>query len=144
MARARKYRSRRLRGTPRARTVSVKSLTRAELRVGTLMYPPVDIERPRTRGECRDEERPCPWAGCRHHLALEINGETGSIKIVFPDREVWELTETCALDVAERGGLTLDEIGVHTNLTRERIRQLEVRGLLKLKARGVELGKDAA
>jgi len=35
--------------------------------------------------------------------------------------------------VAESGGKTLDEIGEITNLTRERIRQVEVRGLDKLR-----------
>lgn len=24
--------------------------------------------RPRTRGECRGAERPCPWVSCRHSL----------------------------------------------------------------------------
>ena len=43
-----------------------------------------------------------------------------------------ELGESCALDVAERGGITLEEVGQIMNLTRERIRQVEVRGLEKL------------
>ena len=77
--------------------------------------------------------RPCPWVACKHHLYLDINPETGSIKINFPDLEPWELKHTCALDVAERGGITLEEVGEIMNLTRERIRQVEVRGLLKLK-----------
>ena len=77
--------------------------------------------------------RPCPWVACKHHLYLDINPETGSIKINFPDLEPWELQNTCALDVAERGGITLEEVGEIMNLTRERIRQVEVRGLLKLK-----------
>ena len=77
--------------------------------------------------------RPCPWVSCKHHLYLDVNPETGSIKINFPDLESWELAETCALDVAERGGITLEEVGEIMNLTRERIRQVEVRGLLKLK-----------
>ena len=72
---------------------------------------------------------------CKHHLYLDINPETGSIKINFPDLEPWELQHTCALDVAEAGALTLEEIGLITNLTRERIRQVEVRGLLKLQSR---------
>jgi len=46
--------------------------------------------------------------------------------------EVWELQETCALDVAQRGGLTLEEVGEILNLTRERIRQVEATGLQKL------------
>ena len=130
---SRKVRRRRRRTRPRSKTIAMKRLTREELRVGALMYPPVDIPRPRTREECRGEARPCPWVACKHHLYLDINPETGSIKINFPDLEPWELQHTCALDVAERGGITLEEVGEIMNLTRERIRQVEVRGLLKLK-----------
>ena len=42
------------------------------------------------------------------------------------------MNETCALDVADRGGTTLEEVGAIMNLTRERIRQVEVKGLAKL------------
>ena len=130
---SRKVRRRRRRTRPRSKTIAMKRLTREELRVGALMYPPVDIPRPTSRAECREEMRPCPWVACKHHLYLDINPETGSIKINFPDLEPWELQHTCALDVAERGGITLEEVGEIMNLTRERIRQVEVRGLLKLK-----------
>ena len=130
---SRKIRRRRRRTRPRSKTIAMKRLTREELRVGAMMYPPVDIPRPTTRDECRGEQRPCPWVACKHHLYLDINPETGSIKINFPDLEPWELQHTCALDVAERGGITLEEVGEIMNLTRERIRQVEVRGLLKLK-----------
>ncbi len=130
---SRKVRRRRRRTRPRSKTIAMKRLTREELRVGALMYPPVDIPRPTTRAQCREEMRPCPWVACKHHLSLDINPETGSIKINFPDLEPWELQNTCALDVAERGGITLEEVGEIMNLTRERIRQVEVRGLLKLK-----------
>ena len=130
---SRKIRRRRRRTRPRSKTIAMKRLTREELRQGALMYPPVDIPRPTSREECRGEQRPCPWVACKHHLYLDINPETGSIKINFPDLEPWELKHTCALDVAERGGITLEEVGEIMNLTRERIRQVEVRGLLKLK-----------
>ena len=130
---SRKVRRRRRRTRPRSKTIAMKRLTREELRQGALMYPPVDIPRPTSRAECREELRPCPWVACKHHLYLDINPETGSIKINFPDLEPWELKHTCALDVAERGGITLEEVGEIMNLTRERIRQVEVRGLLKLK-----------
>jgi len=130
---SRKVRRRRRRTRPRSKTIAMKRLTREELRQGELMYPPVDIPRPTSRAECREEMRPCPWVACKHHLYLDINPETGSIKINFPDLEPWELKHTCALDVAERGGITLEEVGEIMNLTRERIRQVEVRGLLKLK-----------
>lgn len=117
----------------RSTTVAMKRLTCDELRQGALMYPPVNTPRPSSRAECREEMRPCPWVACKHHLYLDINPATGSIKINFPDLEPWELKHTCTLDVAERGGITLKEVGEIMNLTRERIRQVEVRGLRKLK-----------
>ena len=120
---------------PRATTIAMKRVSLADLQLGTAMYPPVELARPRTRADCGAEARPCPWVACKHHLYLDINPETGSIKINFPDREPWELEHTCALDIAEAGGKTLDEIGEITNLTRERIRQVEARGLLKLRTR---------
>ena len=142
---SRKTRRRRRRTRPRSKTIAMKRLTREELRVGALMYPPVDIPRPTSRAECREEMRPCPWVACKHHLYLDIYPENGSIKINFPDLEPWDLKHTCALDVAERGGITLEEVGEIMNLTRERIRQVEVRGLLKLKMGSPspdELGAD--
>lgn len=128
------------RNRPRAKTIALKRLTREELRRGALANPPVeDVERPVRREDCRDAPRPCPWVACKHHLYLDINPFTGSIKLNFPDLEPWELQQTCALDVAEQGALTLEEIGLITNLTRERVRQLEVRGLLALKSRSRSL-----
>jgi hypothetical protein len=44
------------------------------------------------------------------------------------------MNETCALDIADRGGTTLEEVGAIMNLTRERIRQVEVKALAKLDA----------
>jgi hypothetical protein len=137
---SRKIATRGRRSRPRSKTIALRRLTRAELERGAQLYPPVDdAERPRTRSECRDAMRPCPWVACKHHLYLDINPRTGSIKINFPDLEPWELEHTCALDVADAGGLTLDEIGQITNLTRERVRQLEVRGLLTLRGRATSL-----
>jgi len=130
---SRKVRRRPRRTRPRSKTIAMKRLTREELRIGRLLYPPVDIERPQTRAECAGSARPCPWVSCKHHLYLDVNPETGSIKVNFPDLEVWEMKETCAIDVADRGGITLEDVGDIMNLTRERIRQVEVRGLLKLK-----------
>jgi hypothetical protein len=131
---SRKVRRRRRRTRPRSKTIAMKRLTREELRIGALLYPPMDVPRPQTRAECQVQQRPCPWVACKHHLYLDVNPETGSIKLNFPDLEPWELQDTCALDVAERGGITLEEVGEIMNLTRERIRQVEVRGLRKIRA----------
>lgn len=124
----------------RARTIPVKKMRKDDLRFGRLLYAEVSKWRPSHRGECQCLRRPCPYVACTHHLYLDVNQETGSIKLNFPDLELWELTETCVLDIADRGGMTLEEVGEILNLTRERIRQLEFSALLKL----LELAQEDA
>ncbi len=118
----------------RARTISVKRMTKRELEVGRLLYPETDYYKPKTRSQCIDGPRPCPYVSCSHHLFLDISSKTGAIKMNFPDLDLWEMGESCALDVADRGGTTLEDVGAIMNLTRERIRQVEVRALAKLEA----------
>jgi hypothetical protein len=126
-------RSRRKRAI-RARTISVKRMTKRELEIGRLLYPETEYYKPRTRGECAEGPRPCPYISCKHHLYVDVSPRTGAIKLNFPDLEVWEMGESCALDVADRGGTTLEDVGAIMNLTRERIRQVEVKALAKLEA----------
>ena len=125
------------RDRPRSKTLAVIRITRESLRIGAEQNPPVDPDilatRPSCRGDCRGGQRPCPWVSCSHHLYLDVNPETGSIKINYPNLEPWELKETCSLDVAERGAITLEEVAEHMNLTRERVRQIEVRALINVK-----------
>ena len=118
----------------RARTISVKRMTKRELEIGRLLYPETDYWKPKTRSECVDGPRPCPYVSCKHHLFIDVSPRTGAIKLNFPDLEVWDMGETCALDVADRGGTTLEDVGAIMNLTRERIRQVEVKALAKLEA----------
>ncbi len=119
----------------RARTISVKRMTKRELELGRMLYPETDDdEAGHARASASDGPRPCPFVSCKHHLFLDVSARTGAIKLNFPDLEVWEMNETCALDVADRGGTTLEEVGAIMNLTRERIRQVEVKGLAKLEA----------
>jgi hypothetical protein len=132
---SRKIRQKR-RTRARSKTIAPKRLTKEELRFRELLPLFDDPDRPTTRGACKEDVRPCPYVSCKHHLYLDVNPETGSIKLNFPDLEVWEMAETCSLDVADKGGITLEEVGEILNLTRERIRQVEVRGLLKLKMVG--------
>ena len=129
-------------GAARSRTMSLKEMSREmrRQRKGTeepttpeeeAFLAQMEASRPKCRADCKTSRRPCLFISCKHHLYLDVNPVTGSIKINFPDKQVWELKETCALDVADRGGLTLEEVGDIMNLTRERIRQVESRGLTK-------------
>lgn len=107
----------------RARTLSIHTL-----RYGATKQPPApypeDVDRPYTRGECAGGFRPCPFVSCKYHLYLDVT-VNGGIKLNFPQREVWELRDSCALDVADGGAATLDRVAVTMNVTRERVRQIE-------------------
>ncbi len=126
-------------GRRRSRTIATKRLSKEELALAEELKD-VEIDRPNHRSQCASGLRPCPYASCKHHLYLDVNPETGSIKLNFPDLQIWEMAETCALDVADRGGITLEEVGEILNLTRERIRQVEVKGLQKLRLTAADLG----
>lgn len=118
----------------RAASQSMHRLSRAELVRGAALYPDEGqhAARPKTRGECPDTASgPCPWVSCKYHLYLDVNERTGSIKFNFPHLEVWELTETCALDLADRGGMTLEATGEAISVTRERARQIETLAIRK-------------
>lgn len=129
----------------RARTISIRRLSKTELNRGREEFPETGYWRPQTRGDCAEMERPCPFVACKYHLYIDVHPVRGSIKINFPDVEVWEMEETCALDIADRGGITLEEVGMIMNLTRERVRQLETQGLAKLsRVEGVDRLQDFA
>ena len=126
-------RSRRKRAV-RACTISVKRMTKRELELGRMLFPETDYEKPKTRAECAEGARPCPFVSCKYHLYLDVQPRTGAIKLNFPDLDVEDMNESCSLDIADRGGTTLEEVGAIMNLTRERIRQLEVRAMAKVKS----------
>lgn len=116
----------------------------------------VEAERPRIRGDCENGKgiRPCPFVSCRHNLALDITAD-GSIRMSAGPRRgktlrqaqgwgvsdwieraadvVLEMTETCSLDVAEQGGLTLEEVGAVTGDSWQRVREIEESGLRRLR-----------
>jgi len=92
----------------------------------------VRLRRPKTRAECVDGPRPCPWIGCRYHLLFDWKYVAQQISILSDEEVIdllWEMPETCALDVVvNRYRLTLQEIGNVMGICRERVRQLEERG----------------
>lgn len=97
----------------------------------------------------RDDEiiwhsRPCIFVGCRPNLYLDVT-DNGSIKLTRPelDPEEMRASRSCVLDVANHGPLTLDEVGHALDVSRERIRQLEVKALADLHAHAENAGITA-
>lgn len=89
--------------------------------------------RPKTRGDCKQGERPCPWVGCVYHLGPE---RAGFKDILMKEKisrremnlfieELEAMPETCTLDVADRGGSRLRVVADIFNTSRERVRQIE-------------------
>lgn len=89
---------------------------------------------PQTRRDCPDlKSGPCPHVGCVYNTYLEVDHK-GRLRIIHPDlpptapeRAEW----SCALALAEQGPQDCGKIGEILNLSRERVRQIEVRALSK-------------
>ena len=97
--------------------------------------PLVELARPRVRADCVEVPRPCPFVGCRYNLYLDVSSY-GALRSNFTEWDPDGLDPSmCALDHAEQGGLTLEQVGQICNLTRERVRQLEVKASKKLALR---------
>ncbi len=93
-----------------------------------------EVERPTVRAECEaggaKHMRPCPFVSCSYHLYLDTR-PTGALRINYPVPPE-ELQHSCALDVADLGGLSLEDVGAVMGMTRERVRQIERAAQVKL------------
>jgi len=135
----------------RAVTIHVSRISQSARAAESALYPEAAHRRlPMLRGDCVDGERPCPYVSCAHHLFLDAL-PTGSIKINFPHLleedggiRFEEMAATCALDVADAGGASLERVGEVMNLTREAVRLVEVQMWPKVKAAARRLGMEAA
>lgn len=116
----------------RGRMLSAKEILK-DVELARRLSPELDHERPQTREACVKGARPCPFISCKYHLYLDVSKSTGAIKLNFPELEVEDMRVSCALDVADHGGATLEEVGSFMNLTRERARQIETSALIQLR-----------
>lgn len=112
------------------RTDSTRRLERECSGRHTAIPAALERLRPHVRRDCLqggcNAARPCPWVSCAWHLYLDVDQETGAIHYPWTGHEIDEVPYTCALDVADRGGIILEEVGEVMNLTRERVRRLEL------------------
>ena len=123
-------------GTTRPRKVYL------EMMAGRMDYEEPLEARPKTRGECSGA-RPCVWISCVHNMYLEVTAN-GGIKLRYPSLQPEEMKVSCALDVADDGGVTLKEISEAIGVTAERVRQIEESGMVKMRAsirRGAGIGE---
>ena len=136
----------RRRGIPPKKTLAVRRITQHELAAGRAELQALGAnepyDRPKTRSDCARVPRPCPYVACKYSLYLDVS-ETGSVILNFPHLEPGQMPadQSCALDLADRGAMTLEDIAVVTNLTRERIRQVELKALSRrARPAAIELG----
>jgi hypothetical protein len=100
-------------------------------RLHLTVLPQVWHERPKTRGDCENMPRPCPWLSCRHHLALVVNVTRFSQQAVrspfagVMEGDLSEMKQTCSLDVADDGEHTLEEVADVMGVTRQRVEAIE-------------------
>lgn len=87
---------------------------------------------PATRAECAGIERPCNRYACVHNLTPETERGGKPHHGIHPHPVLVEKTESCELDVSERGKHTPKQVAEMLGLTPERIRQLEDRAMRKM------------
>lgn len=95
---------------------------------------------PRTRADCTQGPRPCPFLLCRHHLNPRDELRPKTPDVLASAKHANQATETCALDVADRRRpLSVETVAVMLNVHPEVVRRIEARALRKLRAHGVVL-----
>lgn len=119
-------------GGERLAAWSIKRHTKETEEIGRLLYPE-RFGRPRTRADCVDLPRPCPFVGCKYNLFMDVNQDTGTIRWNYLG-EPWEMAHSCALDIADQGGTELERISEAIGMSRERVRQIETVALERIAA----------
>lgn len=73
--------------------------------------------RPRRRADCVNVPRPCPYVGCRYNLHLERVASGHGRRAVDEDPTEVSPEESCALDIADRGPHTLEQVAAVVRAT---------------------------
>lgn len=101
-----------------------RNRSQKQMKIDALLYPERNYWRPKTRADCVDGPRPCPYVACRHHLYLDVT-QFGAIRFAM-DGEPWEMEASCSLDVVDNNpeGLTHEKLGILFGVTHARIQQV--------------------
>jgi len=91
---------------------------------------------PLTRADCIDGPRPCLHVSCRHNLYTDVTW-AGSLVVRDAEPEDMPPAGSCALDIAEDGAHTLEEVATALGITKERARQIEEEALAKMRGDAV-------
>ena len=65
----------------RARTISIKRLSKRELERGRQAFPESEYQSPVFRAQCLqgdNADRPCAFVSCKYHLYLDVSERTGA------------------------------------------------------------------
>lgn len=108
----------------------------SETRIRTEPSTITRISPPRTRADCIESHRPCPWIECRYSLVGE-RGNAARGKVYHYNHGDHEtplesIAHTCALDVAADGAHTFEEVSQMLGVSKQRIQQLSDAAFAKL------------
>jgi len=95
------------------------------------------VLRPKTRGDCKDGSRPCPWVSCKFNTyLLEVHG----YEIEYQQTDVMDMkVSNCALDYAENGEMnTLEAVGEAFGMSKQTMLKIEDIAMRKLIRRGLK------
>jgi hypothetical protein len=88
------------------------------------------VRPPRTRGECGAVARPCPHSGCRYNLSADTLKSGAQQVHWLPEEQPGR--PSCALDVAEAGGIGPTDVAAIMGVTKQRIDQIEATAVRKI------------
>lgn len=105
---------------------------------------------PRTRAECENGPRPCPWARCRYHLGVEVRlfrpGNNATAYATVREVPNWDDGRpTCCLDVvADEREYSQGETAKLLSISQQYVDRVEKRLLRRPEWRGYrEWWRDA-
>lgn len=86
-------------------------------------------ERPRTRGDCEQVPRPCPFVSCKHNLFLDVGNGGRGPGLILSGVDPSEMPPhlSCALDVADEvpGGATTEMVAEAWGCTHQNVSRIE-------------------